>query len=235
MPKGKVSRGGRAAPPATRRTLRQAGACVGIPNPYHRCVGVGVGARVGRATAIGGGMGKGEAGRGGPRGAAAGTGAVRTARSNAWSDVMWAHRDVLRDAYRAALERFASTLRPAFESGELRGYRDGDDENGGRSPFWTVEALAATHFGVELTCTPDPSGECELLSGDEATAHLILAVSPHAASTGEGAVHVCAHAMQAVAWDVVSLARERGWYVPEGGEYPEPASALERVGIVEAA
>ena len=178
-------------------------------------------------------MGKGEVGR--AAGAAAGAGAIRTARSSAWSDVVWAHRDVLRDAYRAALERFAATLRPAFESGELRGYREGDDEDGRRSPFWTVERLAAAHFGIELTCTPDPAGECELLSGDETTAHLILAVSPHAASTGEAAVHVCAHAMQAVAWDVVSFARERGWYVPDPEEYPEPASALESVGIVEAA
>ena len=177
-------------------------------------------------------MGTREAGRAG--GAVAG-GAGRPGRSSPWADVAWAHRDVLRDAYRAALERFAATLRPRFESGELRGYRDGDDEDGRRSPFWTVEALAAAHFGVELTCTPDPAGDCELLSGDEPAAHLILAVSPHAASTGEGAVHVCAHAMQAVAWDVVSYAREQGWYVPDQGEYPEPASALESVGVVEAA
>ena len=178
-------------------------------------------------------MGKVDVGHGG--GAGAGAGAIRAASPSAWSDVVWAHRDVLRDAYRAALERFAATLRPAFEAGELRGYRDGDDEDGRRSPFWTVERLAAAHFGIELVCTPDPAGECELLSGDEPTAHLILAVSPHAASTGEAAVHVCAHAMEAVAWDVVSLARERGWYVPEAGEYPEPASALESVGVVEAA
>ncbi len=170
-------------------------------------------------------MAKGEGGRGDlPVGGGEDSETMRAALALAWSDVAWAHRDVLRDAYLAALERFAATLRPAFESGELRGHRDGDDEDGGRSPFWKVERLAATHFGVELTSAPDPDGECVVLRGDEQTAHLILAVSPNAPSICDGSAHPCEHAMQAVACDVVAIARERRWYVPAENEYPDPAS-----------
>jgi hypothetical protein len=139
----------------------------------------------------------------------------------------------LREAYRAELERFAETLRPRFESGELRAEREGDyrripgttgwssDCFTHDSPRWEIERLAEDYFGVTFTERPMSDGGG--FDGDSARAHLVLAASPHAGFTGEGAEHPCDHARESVAWDVIALARDRGWYVPTPDEFEDPA------------
>ena len=143
-----------------------------------------------------------------------------------------------RAAYLAELERFALTLEPRFRSGELRATRSPEDDQkripgttgwgaecftSGRSPQDEVGDLCAAHFRVEVTTTVDPEDEGRSwFEGDEATAHLILAVSPHGPFIDDGYDHVAYQARDAIAWDVIALARARGWYVPTETEFGDP-------------
>jgi hypothetical protein len=147
-----------------------------------------------------------------------------------WTDASGIHLTALRAAYVAEVARFAETLRPRFESGDLRAFRDGDDEEVFRdhkngipdSPHWKVEKLCAAHFGLEVARTKCPDGG-ETFDGDAARAHYILAASPHTESTeDEGFFHSCYHATTAAAWDVIALARDLGWYVPTADETEDP-------------
>jgi hypothetical protein len=134
--------------------------------------------------------------------------------------------EALRAAYLAEVERLAMALRSRFESGELRGFRSGDDDGGGASPHWEVERLAAAWFGLEVARDEDGDSGSVTIDADARAAHLILAASPHAESTdcaGGGWNHVCYHAHSAAAWDVIALARERGWYVPTADESEDPS------------
>lgn len=139
-----------------------------------------------------------------------------TTTHGTWSDIRasWrrAKEELLgrfRPLYLVELERFAETLRPRFEAGELYGYRD--DEAGREQLDGAIEA----HFGLEV---PD---------GDEATAHLILAVSPSASDEeladniqSSDWSHVACAAREAVLCDVLGVARARGWYTADAGEAP---------------
>jgi len=146
------------------------------------------------------------------------------AAGKTWAGSVTAHAAALKAAYLAELERFAETLRPRFESGELRAFRSpGDDYNRekGREdyPQEKLERLLATHFGLEET---GDKGE----GGDAAAAYAILAASPRAEVTAdEGWNHPIYHAANAVGWDVIALARARGWYTPGRDEEEDPIIA----------
>jgi hypothetical protein len=140
-----------------------------------------------------------------------------------WADFRTGLIPSLQAAYLAELERFAETLRPRFESGELRAFRDGDENAAGTSPQWEVERLCAVHFGLQVTKSENASG-WEQYDGDAATAHAILAASPHAEYTADVVYyHPADHATSSAAWDVIALARARGWYVPTPDECEDPA------------
>lgn len=81
--------------------------------------------------------------------------------------------------------------------------------------------MAGEHFGIAMSKTETPDGGL-WFDGDGFRAYMILAVSPHAEATGEGAEHPCDHACESVAWDVIAYARERGWYTPAEDENPDP-------------
>jgi hypothetical protein len=143
--------------------------------------------------------------------------ATHASPSGRWADAMTGHGESLRALYLAELARFAESLRPRFQAGELRAYRE--DDHG--SPQWEVERLAAAHFGVKVTERTLANGDT-LYLGDEVRARLILAASPRTGVTGEGETVVCNHAREAVGWDVIGYARERGWYTPTADETQDP-------------
>jgi hypothetical protein len=137
--------------------------------------------------------------------------AAEPVRSSAPFDV---YRAAWRAAYLEVLEQLAETLRAGFESGELYAFRDapgrGDDR--GR---WRVEDACSRYFGLGT------NGDWEAAAAG--TARMLLVASPRADVTGDGGdVHPCDHAGEAVAWDVIVIARERGWYTPTPGEAPDP-------------
>src|SRR5512138_3205272 len=132
-----------------------------------------------------------------------------------------------RPKYLAELERFAETLQPRFEAGELRGITDDDCDremfgtgDRWRSPIWKLADLCREHFGIERTYKV---GEVRARERDPVTAELILACSP---SAEEVQLHVddtasaSSVAADAITWDVIAIARARGWYTPTEGEEP---------------
>jgi hypothetical protein len=135
-----------------------------------------------------------------------------------------ARGDGLRAAYFAELVPFAETLRPRFESGELRAFCDCDDPD--ESPMSVLERLCADRFGLHVTRRTNGYGY-EKFDGDDAAAYLILAASPHAEATDDHQNHPAYHAVDAVLWDVITLARERGWYTPTIEECEDPAISEE--------
>jgi hypothetical protein len=65
---------------------------------------------------------------------------------------------------------------------------------------------------------------CRSPRSDYETAHLILAVSPYSdAVDGETADCAVQHASDAAFWDVIVMARERGWYKPTEDDCAPPA------------
>ncbi len=156
--------------------------------------------------------------------AAAAGPALNVGRTAPWAD-RGALLDALRRAYFAELEAFATPLRPAFEAGELRASSSPTDDRipAHEAPQGKLEALAAARFGLETTEWTDEGGN-GWENGDDATAHAILAVSPHGESLDtSGDAHPALYAQEAVAWDVIALARSRGWYVPDRDEAEDPA------------
>jgi hypothetical protein len=151
--------------------------------------------------------------------------ATHPAPSGSWTDAVGTHVESFRAAFLAELARFAETLRPQFEAGELRAYRDGDYEKI-EAPQRKLERLCEAHFGLEVTERRKKDGGA-WIDGDTTRARLILAVSPRADATGEGSdVHPCDHAREAVAWDVIAVARERGWYTSTDDEDPDPLAEV---------
>jgi hypothetical protein len=139
-----------------------------------------------------------------------------------------------RAAYLAEIGRFAETLRPRFESGELRAYRDCDDakrDDEGTpvsdSPHWELERLCAAHFGLEVARSEEADGDTRL-EGDTTAAYLLLAASPRAEATIDTHTHPGYHAAAAATWDVIALARERRWYTPTPDESEDPLIGDER-------
>ncbi len=144
-----------------------------------------------------------------------------------WTDTSaeWrrAHAELVagfRVAYLAELERFAETLRPRFEAGELYGYRD--DLTGEER----ITAAIVDHFGLVVTETIEPGGG-HVYTGDDAIAHLILEASPSALDESLGDSiqsndwhHPALGAREAILFDVLGIARARGWYTPDEDEAP---------------
>jgi hypothetical protein len=149
--------------------------------------------------------------------------------SGRWTDAASFHAAAMREAYLAEIGRLAAGHRSRFESGELRAFRDEDDEEvfrpGGTgeadSPHWEVERLCAAHFGLEVKRSETRSGG-ETFDGNVGAAHLVLACSPHAESTEDAFFHPCYHAQTSAAWDLIAYARAAGWYVPRADETEDP-------------
>jgi hypothetical protein len=124
----------------------------------------------------------------------------------------------LRRAYLLEVERLAGELRPRFEAGEMHGARE-ENYDGMRR----LEAACASHFGLTIKETEDE--HWTYLEADAVAAHLVLAASPstECSDSSEGAIydHEAQHAIEAVSWDVLALARERAWYTPTEDELPD--------------
>lgn len=135
----------------------------------------------------------------------------------------------IRSWYAAELERLGEQLRPRFEAGELRAYRDEDHQripgttgwgdecftNG--SPQWEIDRLVKAHFGLATWRVGN------WIEGDRETAHMILAVSRFGDAVMEcPADHAADHAVDAVTWDVIVMAQARGWYVPSPDDTEPP-------------
>jgi hypothetical protein len=127
------------------------------------------------------------------------------------------HRAAWRADYLQEIEYLAAILRPGFEAGRLHSWRGSQDDC---PAVRELERRCGDYFGL-----PGDVESWEAGTGDE-TARMILAVSPHAASTGEGAPYPVDHAREAVAWDVVAIARERRWYTPSEDECEDPARQI---------
>ncbi len=145
-----------------------------------------------------------------------------------WNGTMAAVLEQLRAAYMAEVQRFAETLRPRFESGELRGYTDDDGvrdmrERPGkprpgawRAPLFRLEDLCEQHFGLDVDAPETDAAAQEVFR----RAYLIRSVSPSDALLTEDAQPIAGQATIAVAGDVLAIARARGWYEPTVDEDP---------------
>jgi hypothetical protein len=131
----------------------------------------------------------------------------------------------VRQWYQRELERLAEQLRPDFQAGRLFAWRDWstrEEELRVTPPTKDLFRRIEAHFGLEAK----ESGNW--IEGDWETAHLILAASRYSDATdNQSAEHAVQHAADAVFWDVVVMARERGWYKPAADESapPETTSA----------
>ncbi len=159
-------------------------------------------------------------------------------RRATWGEGLTPYLAVIREAYLGKIERFAETLRPRFESGELRAFAERDDDGirGAEgwgpashrrdSPHRVLEDLVRDHLGLRITETDHGNGtrSCD---GDEVAAHLVLAASPHGRTSEVcgGEAHPCHAAVDAATWDVIAHARARGWYVPSADECEDPLDA----------
>lgn len=143
--------------------------------------------------------------------------------SKTWNETKAAVLEQLRAAYLAEVTRFAETLRPRFESGDLRGYTDEDSEHENerddyKAPLFHLEDLCDEAFRLDVD-----------RFGEEAyrNAYLIRSVSPGDAHT-EDAQPIAGQAGIAVAFDVLAVAQARGWYIPAEGEDPTIPAAEAR-------
>lgn len=126
----------------------------------------------------------------------------------------------LAQAYLAEVEAFAETLRPRFEAGELRGWWNGDGDRLGFAqeagsdwipPLWRLEHLCARRFGLK--------GKI---------AHLALAVAGGRFDEGGGPDQ---QAREAVAQDVLAVARRRGYVKRRAPRAPPQATGRSAPGI----
>lgn len=112
----------------------------------------------------------------------------------------------LRKQYRARILALAAKLEPGFRSGRYRGFTDPDADRVGDGrrpdghprwtpPLWRLERLARRE-----------------LAPTEAAAHAVLAASTSTLATSDpGYFNARAHAETALGWDLLRLARQRGW------------------------
>lgn len=125
-------------------------------------------------------------------------------------------RAQFRPAYLAEIERFAQEeVRPRYEAGKIhaaarRAARHAGDP--GELQFQVaeqIEALAAKRFGLKVKELPRGG-----YSGDEDTAHFIVAVSPSAARwVGTGWTHPAYYAAACIGTDVLVIAKAQRWAV----------------------
>ena len=126
----------------------------------------------------------------------------------------------LRQDYARRVEALAERLRPRFESGELHGFREYDGDRMDRAwcerrgepfdpeyrpPAWRIEEEVRAADVVDFP-----------------TAYLVLACSPseELMDGGTALSDVEGVASMAMAYDVIRVARRRGWYAPTPDEEP---------------
>lgn len=129
-----------------------------------------------------------------------------------------------RPEYLAEVVRLAETLRREFEAGGIYGYRGGDNGTAIEStPIERLEELCAEHFGIQVD-DEERDGNAYQVERDFMTARMILAVSPSADGASDPGVEAESfNARVAAAWDVLAVARARGWYNPTPDESPDAA------------
>lgn len=125
-----------------------------------------------------------------------------------------------RPLYLSEIQRLAEQLRPRFESGELHACTDEDLELPRDSvlPHDRIEEACAERLGLIV----DEDDE-----GDRAMAEFVLAVSPNAEAMASNWTHPCYWARAAACWDVILVARERGWYTPASNEQWMPGETAD--------
>jgi hypothetical protein len=116
----------------------------------------------------------------------------------------------IRSAYEIEVEALAGELREQFEAGQLYGYRDADPDGGIRA----LGHVCSLRFALEKL------GFTQV--------HLLLVASPSAEMTDDNWNDVRQHVAEAIAYDVLRVAIERGWHKPTKDEVPS-AKAL-RIG-----
>lgn len=140
----------------------------------------------------------------------------------------------LRLDYLARVEAFAEELRPRFQAGELRGFTIGDSDRAdarveaftAAHPEATVEEVLAYRnrvepplFVLEELCAARFLPASLGWDAQHEEAHLIRACSPSEPLTEDGQPNI-GQAATAVAYDVLRVARTRGWYAPDASEEP---------------
>lgn len=134
------------------------------------------------------------------------------------------------DDYQATIGRAAEELRPRFESGELHGFRDYDDDR--QDPEWCEQHgvphnpdLRDSLFALEdavaekvLGFVPESHGDWEEKPARRAA--WVLMHSPSTPHAFGGADTLIGMAMDAMARDVLRIARQRRWYVATSDECP---------------
>jgi hypothetical protein len=111
----------------------------------------------------------------------------------------------MRAAYEREVEDFAFALRAKFARGVLRGVTDA----GGDQGFHALRLACRRRFGLDRL--------------SHAEAHALLAASPSSALTCDEWQHPADQAAEAIAFDVLRIARGHGWSAPTPGEWPSAA------------
>jgi hypothetical protein len=156
--------------------------------------------------------------------------------ASTWSDAVARWREefqrripTFRAAYLREIEALAEANRGRFLSGELHAGRDleeeawsmGDGEETMPGPD-RVEALVEQHFGKANEM-------------DAATVAVLLECSPHVPPLAPFGWNSDAQLfVVAAAWDVIAVARERGWYAVTPDEFTDPLlepAFLEAMGV----
>jgi hypothetical protein len=110
----------------------------------------------------------------------------------------------LRAAYGREVEDFAFALRARFARGALRGIADSGD-----GAFHELRLACRRRFDLDRL--------------NNAEACLLLAASPSCELTMDDWQNPADHAMEAIACDVLRIARARGWSAPMPDEWPSAA------------
>lgn len=118
---------------------------------------------------------------------------------------------VRRNWYRPKIERLAEELKAQFVSGELHGYNDTDSQRDEDDPTFKASShRLENELAEELGC------------GEARDGYLILACSQSEPLVYGGSVidDPARGAAEAMVYDVIRIARQRGWYTVTPGEAP---------------
>lgn len=133
--------------------------------------------------------------------------------------------ETLRRDYNRMIEEIAEALRPRFERGELHGWRESDNEmEEDESERWDGKGdraeLEHPLFVLEQECRERLCGTAEYSDGDDLSTFLVLALSPSLVECWDDSATPEGNAGEAAAYDVLRIARSRGWYEPTKDETP---------------
>jgi hypothetical protein len=129
------------------------------------------------------------------------------------------------------VERIAEQLRPRIEAGELRGFTDADgDAIEAADKKWRREHPRTKRVGHAYRRCPmallTKEMTARLRLRNPHRAAVVVVASPSAPAILDPSNEhdgLWSWASDMAAWDVLRIARERGWYKPHRTEYPEPA------------